>query len=331
MIDISMPEVDFALNTVRDAALLARRIQAGMAIMNLTKSDLSPVTVADFALQAIVSRLLEESFPNDTLVAEESSDHLRPNQQVLDTVVMFVQKMLPDATADDICRWIDRGQAKPGTRWWTLDPIDGTKGYMRGGQYAVALALVDAGEVKIGAIGCPNLGAECVPETSAMGGVLAVATRGRGSWQKPLIDEGEFTPLRASACSEPKEARLFRSHEASHTNVEQIEALVKHLGSEAEPVLMDSMAKYAVLAAGHGEILVRLLSPKDPDYREKVWDQAAGSLLIEEAGGRVTDLEGRPLDFTHGRRLEKNRGLVATNGLLHDAVLEALAAVGATG
>jgi 3'(2'), 5'-bisphosphate nucleotidase len=55
-----------------------------------------------------------------------------------------------------------------------------------------------------------------------------------------------------------------------------------------------------------------------------IWDEAAGSLLIEEAGGRVTDLVGRALDFSAGRRLSRNVGLVATNGVLHDAVLKAI-------
>ena len=88
---------------------------------------------------------------------------------------------------------------------------------------------------------------------------------------------------------------------------------------------MDSQAKYAVLAAGEGDVLLRLLSPSRPDYREKIWDQAAGSIVIEEAGGRITDLDGKPLDFSHGRTLAKNRGIVATNGHLHDAVLEGAA------
>jgi 3'(2'), 5'-bisphosphate nucleotidase len=90
---------------------------------------------------------------------------------------------------------------------------------------------------------------------------------------------------------------------------------------------MDSQAKYAVLAAGGGEVILRLLSPKRPDYREKIWDQAAGSIILEEAGGRLTDLSGKPLDFTQGRLLTSNRGVLATNGSLHEKVLQGLAAV----
>jgi 3'(2'), 5'-bisphosphate nucleotidase len=90
---------------------------------------------------------------------------------------------------------------------------------------------------------------------------------------------------------------------------------------------MDSQAKYAVLAAGQGEIYLRMLTPSRPDYKEKIWDQAAGSIVIEEAGGRVTDLHGKPLDFTLGRTLAQNRGICATNGLLHEAALKTLEAI----
>jgi 3'(2'), 5'-bisphosphate nucleotidase len=78
------------------------------------------------------------------------------------------------------------------------------------------------------------------------------------------------------------------------------------------------------LAAGVGDVLVRLISPSRPDYRERIWDQAAGMIIVTEAGGRVTDLDGQPLDFSCGRTLAKNRGILATNGLLHVTILEAL-------
>jgi 3'(2'), 5'-bisphosphate nucleotidase len=220
--------------------------------------------------------------------------------------------------------WIDRG-AGAGTKgraYWVLDPIDGTKGYLRGGQYAVALARIEAGQVRLGVLGCPDLGEDCRP---TMGfGRLVVAVRDQGAWQGPPNASGMFEPVRASLQSDPCQARLLRSYEAGHTNVGQIDALVRALQIEAEPVLMDSQAKCAVLAAGHAEIMMRLLSPDQPDYREKIWDQAAGSIIIEEAGGRVTDIHGKALDFHTGRRLENNRGVVATNGLLHDKVLAAL-------
>ena len=101
--------------------------------------------------------------------------------------------------------------------------------------------------------------------------------------------------------------------------------IVETLNVEAEPVLMDSQAKYAVLAAGGGDALFRLLNDHQLDYKECIWDQAAGSIVVEEAGGKVTDLSGAELDFGQGRTLAKNSGVVATNGHLHKAALDAIA------
>jgi 3'(2'), 5'-bisphosphate nucleotidase len=326
-LDIHAPEVSFALGIVRQAAQLARRIQTGMAMMNLTKSDCSPATVADFAIQALVAEALERSFPNMPLVAEERSAELRKSETILGTVTRFVSETRPDAQAEDVCRWIDRGASEPGGRFWVLDPIDGTKGYLRRGQYAVAFALLRNAEVQLGVLGCPNLGEHCVPD-SCGAGVLVIAQRGQGAWQAPLNEEKTLTPMQVSSCRNPVEARLLRSYEAAHTNVAETDRFVRMMGLRVEPVLMDSQAKYAVLAAGNGEILIRLLSPEAPDYSEKIWDHAAGSLIVEEAGGRVSDLDGRALDFAAGRKLTRNRGEVVTNGYLHDAVLGALAKLG---
>ena len=121
----------------------------------------------------------------------------------------------------------------------------------------------------------------------------------------------------------------MRSYESGHTNVEALEALAVSLGIPKDQcVLMDSQAKYACMAAGGAELLFRLLSPAQPDYRECIWDQAAGSIVVEEAGGRVTDLRGAPLDFSQGLRLAANIGVFASNGRLHEAGLAALAALG---
>ncbi len=89
---------------------------------------------------------------------------------------------------------------------------------------------------------------------------------------------------------------------------------------------MDSQAKYAVVARGEADIYLRL--PTRADYREKIWDHAAGALLVTEAGGVVTDIAGRPLEFHHGRELTANRGVIVTNGCLHSQVIDAVRATG---
>lgn len=324
--DASPPTVRFALEAVRRAALLSTRIQTRMVMKKLTKSDLSPVTVADFAAQAVVAKALADAFPDDVLVGEEDSEELanEEGRDVLEMVTDFVGNVEPGASPEDVCEWIDRGKGKPEDRFWTLDPIDGTKGYLRGGQFAVALALIEGGEVKLGVLGCPNLGEACSLESTDEFGVMTVAVRGQGAWWTGLSEGAAFSELHVSDCEEVAEARLLRSFESDHTNVDQMGEVAGYLGLKTEPLMLDSQAKYALLASGNGEMLFRLLSPSRPGYEEMIWDQAAGSIVVEEAGGCVTDLAGNSLDFSQGRTLAKNRGVCATNGRLHGVALHAL-------
>ncbi len=322
-------EAQFALQAVRAAARLCRRIQEERVAPAMTKADRSPVTVADFASQALIGRMLIESFPQDPLMAEEGSAALRTREgaETLRVVTEYLARLHPEATPESVCRWIDHGTAAPAGRFWVLDPIDGTKGFLRGEQYVVALALIERGEVVLGALGAPNLGHDLRPQVGGAGCAL-LAVRGRGSWATPLVEES-LTRLQVSRRSEPQRARLLRSVESGHTDVAKIEAIADALGTREPPVLMDSQAKFALIAGGRAELILRLLSPHNPDYSEKIWDQAAGSIIVEEAGGRVTDLRGQPLDFAAGRELRNNLGVLVSNGLLHQVALQAVRAVGA--
>ena len=153
------PQVQFAIKAVREAARLARRVQQEMISPALAKKDRSPVTVADFTAQVIVSKLLAEQFPDAFLVGEENSAMLRGDdgKETMAQIIRFAQGFIPEVTPEGVCDWIDRGMGDPPSAYWTLDPIDGTKGFLRGDQYAVALAYVVAGQVQIGVLGCPEL------------------------------------------------------------------------------------------------------------------------------------------------------------------------------
>jgi 3'(2'), 5'-bisphosphate nucleotidase len=322
-------EADFALRAVREAAALGRRIQGEMITPALAKSDRSPVTVADYASQALVARMLQRFDADAVLVAEEDARALREQEyaQTRAAVTGYVRQAYPDVQQEQVMAWIDRGAGKPGDRFWTLDPIDGTKGFLRGDQYVVALALIEGSEVLLGALGCPNLDRELQPDPEG-GGAALLAVRGHGAWV--MGQHGEpLDRLQVSEQSDPAEARILRSYEASHTDTEKMGRLAQAMGTDHPPVRMDSQAKFAVMAGGGGEVLFRLLSPTKPDYREKIWDQAAGSCIVEEAGGKVTDLRGQPLDFGRGRLLSANFGVLVSNGRMHDAALRAVRAVGA--
>jgi len=273
--------------------------------------------------------LLEQHLPEAVLVAEEDADYLRTPEgaQDLEKVTGFVRSFFPNAMSDMVCRWIERGKGRPAGSFWTLDPIDGTKGFLRGGQYVTALAFVKNGKVELATMGCPELELQ---EQKALGkGVGIFAARGQGCRAFSLNkndreDPKRWVRLQVSPCREISKARILDSFDPEHRNAEKSRRVLEIIGVRSKLTVLDSMAKHAVIASGGAEIFFRTLPRKEPDYREKIWDVAAGALAIEESGGRVTDLEGRELDFGAGLTLARNPGLVATNGLLHEAVLEAL-------
>ena len=314
----------WAVDALRAAARVTRAVQQAHMTQALAKADHSPVTAADFAAQAVIAAALAKHDPHTPLVAEEDAATLEAAPPAVQRhVLLAVRHVHPRATWRDIMAWIAQGHGAPRGRFWVLDPVDGTKGFLRGAQYATALALVEDGKVTWGGLACPNL----TLADHAPPGVLAVAARGRGAWAAGM-QPGPWKPLHVSPVDDPREARILRSYEAAHTHGDAIRQLARVLGTSRSPVRLDSQAKYVLLAAGQGEIYLRIPPRLQPNYREKIWDQAAGALLVEEAGGKVTDLDGCPLDFSRGLTLACNRGVLATNGPLHTLVLHALRRAG---
>jgi len=318
-------EYEAALDAVTRAARLCMRVRATLAPAALAKRDRSPVTVADFGSQAIVGRALGAAFPDVPLIAEEDSAALREvaNEHLLRQVVEHTRAELAveELDADEVCAWIDRGSASEySQRFWCLDPIDGTKGFLRGDQYAIALALCVEGEPVVAALACPGL------EGPGGGrGAIFMAERGAGVTAYAL-DHHATTRVCVSPVADPAASRLCESVESAHSDHSGSRAIADALGISAESVRMDSQAKYAAVARGDAEIYLRL--PTRPGYVERIWDHAAGCGILREAGGTITDIDGKPLDFTHGRGLEANRGIAASNGHVHDQLLAAIAAQG---
>lgn len=316
-------ELTVALNAVRDASVVCARVQAQITPDVLEKQDRSPVTVADFASQAVVCRMIGDAFPDDPIIAEEDSAFLRDadNAAFLTIVQREVSAVVADPTAQQVLSWIDRGGAVESSgRFWTLDPIDGTKGFLRGEQYAVSLALIVDGQIQLGVLGCPNLTTDA---NDTDGGTLFSAVRGAGAHVRPLNDkDANPQAVRVSGTDKSAAARMCESVESGHSSHGHSEQIAQRLGMSAEPVRLDSQAKYAVVARGEADMYLRL--PTRKGYREKIWDHAGGVLIVEEAGGTVTDVHGRPLDFTQGSELAANEGVIVTNGPLHDRVLDAV-------
>lgn len=329
-------ECRVGLAAVQAAIRIARAVQAEIAPGQRDKEDRSPVTVGDLAVQAVISRALHSAFPDDPLMGEEGADELRRPDwaELLAKVVEHVGTVAPGAAAEDILSWIGRGQQTidASRRYWVLDPIDGTKGFLRKGQYAIALALIERGEIVLGLLACPNLPASLardVPgEVAPSAGQILYAARGTGT---RAIDvpatgtAGDPHAVQVAHAADPGTLDWCERVETSARNKDVTAVVAERAGLVKPPYRIDSQAKYAVVARGEAALYLR--HTLDPTYREKVWDHAAGVIVMEEAGGRVTDLYGRQLDFSRGRELSANRGIVATNGPLHDRVLAAIAEV----
>ncbi|MDE0186211.1 MAG: 3'(2'),5'-bisphosphate nucleotidase [Candidatus Poribacteria bacterium] len=312
-----MFERQVAIDAVLQAIQLCQRVQAEMADSDsVDKSDGSPVTVADFGSQAIICRIISDKFPDDAIVAEEDSQALRKDSTLLDRVASFVSQQGEDTSLQAVCDWIDRGRGKIGQRFWTLDPIDGTKGFLRGDQYAIALALIVNGVVQLGVLGCPNLRQKW-KTAGGERGCLFAAERGNGTHMLSL-DGRIKEPVRVSHTVHC----LAESFESAHGDRAANASIARNLKFTEPPIRVDSQAKYGLIARGEASVYIRLPHPITPDRHECIWDHAAGLIVVEEAGGMVSDADGKRLDFLQGRRFTANRGIVATNGVMHPHVLE---------
>ncbi|KAJ4365226.1 hypothetical protein N0V83_008844 [Neocucurbitaria cava] len=182
-------ELNLALQAVHAASLLTKSVLRSLKnnVSAETKADDSPVTIADFAAQALLISAVHAVFPDDAFLGEESADALRSNEALADRVwqlvlqaknaeqtrmsdVQHVRDEVPagaaltllefPASKEDMFDLIDRGgkgQVTGSGRVWVMDPVDGTATFMQGQQYAVCLCLLVDGVQQVGVIGCPNL------------------------------------------------------------------------------------------------------------------------------------------------------------------------------
>lgn len=315
-----------AINAVLKASQLCQQVFRQLVDgETITKNDRSPVTAADFGAQAVVNEILHNSFPNDSIIGEEDSEALRGEvgKPLREKILSLVNSTL-DTPLDDkkLLEAIDRGSHPGGAqgRMWALDPIDGTEGFIRGDQFAVCLALIIDGHVQLGVMGCPNLPVDYkMPEGEK--GCLFVTVKGQGAFQRKFTSVEE-TQIYMTDISSPSDASFCESVMSSHSSHGDSAKIATLLGVSKPPVRMDSQCKYCSVARGDADIYLRM--PTRADYEETIWDHASGSLLIHEAGGIVSDIHSKQLDFSLGRKLSKNKGIVAAHSKIHPQVIEAV-------
>ena len=313
----------------------------------VSKLDDSPVTVADYAAQAVVSYVLEQKYPDVALLAEEDAKALRGGSEetrgLLEKITeitnecIFGDDVSVYLSREEVARLIDRGNHEGGSEstFFVLDPIDGTKGFINQRQYAIALGLCEKGKIVGGVLGCPNMPMSKIPEDvdaleTKKPGVIFAAYENLGCKYaamdaKEPVGKDSFTATsdQLVKCGEDG-ARYMESWEdsivADHAFTN---ALSEKVGITRKALRIDSQAKYGSLSRGDAHIYLRF-PPKT--YREKVWDHAAGAIIISESGGVISDAAGVPLEFGKGRFLDINGGIVASaTPELHEQLLKAIA------
>ncbi|KAF9672860.1 hypothetical protein SADUNF_Sadunf11G0088000 [Salix dunnii] len=364
-------ELDVAVRVVHMACSLCQRVQEGLVSSTsndhvMSKDDDSLVTVADWSVQATVSWLLSESLSNQkvSIVAEEDVQTLSKSGSLglLTAVVNTVNECLAEAPkyglqspkkalgTSQILEAISQCNSTGGRngRHWVLDPVDGTLGFVRGDQYAVALALIEEGKIVIGVLGCPNYprkkewlshhhhSSQSMPKMSDTSetwekGCVMYAQRGSGeAWMQPLIQgnkkhtwSNSAQRVQVSSIDDPALATFCEPVERANTNHSFSAGVAHSMGFKKQPLRVHSMVKYAAIARGDAEIFMKFAQS---GYKEKIWDHAAGVIIVEEAGGVVTDAGGHPLDFSRGLYLEGlDRGIVACSGtILHEKLIGAV-------
>lgn len=251
-----------AVELARIAGTEVVRLRAGQLTVEMKPGD-EPVTVADRRASELIVEGLTASFPDDALISEELP-------------------VTPEALG------------KP--RVWLVDPIDGTKDFIRGGDgFAVMIGLAIDGVPAVGVVHQPTIDRTFFVTPDAG----AYVARG-----------GEVTPLAVSEIATAGEARLVAS--ASHRTAD-IDRVKTELGIADELNVGSVGVKLCLIASGARDLYV------NPSAKTKAWDTCAPEAILTAAGGRLTDLFGTPIEYR--AELAHRRGLVASNGRVHAEVV----------
>lgn len=189
-------------------------------------------------------------------------------------------------------------------RIFFVDPLDGTREFVaRNGEFVVMIGFVDGDRARAGVIHAPESGISWLGEV------------GQGAYQ--VDAQGVRKPITVSAAANLAEARIVGSR--SHRNPE-LERVLAGLGARELVALGSAGLKASAVANATADAYVA------PHYAGKRWDACASDALIHAAGGKLTNAYGEPFDY-RSAALDNDRGILATNGQIHDAIVARLAAV----
>ncbi|KAJ2975209.1 hypothetical protein NQ176_g5644 [Zarea fungicola] len=329
------------------ASILTKQVQS--IVNEISKGDSSPVTIADFAAQALIIGALRAVFPNDGFLGEEDADALRTNEHLRDQVfnlVLSAQEVtgmdkseyfsLPKpSSVYEMLDWIDlggRGKGGDVGRFWVMDPIDGTAAFLRGQQYAVSLSLIENGREVVGVLGCPNISTATtiVSENDVDRdgfGIMLSAAKGQGALARIMTKGGLEDAIFLNHLKPPSKPGELRVVDCIDDETIQHDVVAKMAlalnATYPNAQIWSAHIRYVALMLGGGD--VQLWVPTKPlPSKMYIWDHAGTQLIFTELGGRVTDLKGCRVDFGAGRDLRRNDGLIVAKGDIHTKVLAAM-------
>jgi 3'(2'), 5'-bisphosphate nucleotidase len=257
-------ELERAKELARIAGTEVRRMQSGELKVEMKPGD-EPVSVADRRASELIVAGLAASFPGDPIISEE----LPPGPGTIES-----------------------------PRKWLVDPIDGTKDYIRGEDgYSVMIGLLVDGRPSVGVVYQPVI--DRLFFASPAGAFVT--------------HEGKTTALAVSTIASPSEIRLVASKSHRSAELDQVKGA---LGINNELNVGSVGVKLCLIALGVRDLYV------NPAAKTKAWDTCAPEAILARAGGRLSDIHGGAIEYTH--ELAHKRGLVASNGLVHDEVVAKL-------
>ena len=264
------------------------------------KSDKSPVTLADIATQIYITSHIKEIFPNDQIIAEEDGSFLDKKAEKL------ILSCFKDIIHDHITnlKELVEYKGKKSNRQWSVDPIDGTKGFSKGLCYSIGIGFMDKSDTKVCAI--------CVPNYNKKSLAIFSAEKGEGAWVR--TESRIFNKIKVSSKTNIKQAKLVHS---LHYDEQWVTKFINVVGLK-DAYQVDSMVKFCKVADASADFY---LKPID-HHHSYSWDYCPGDLLVKEAGGKVTDLNGKELIYQDEHLLCSTYGFLASNGILHEEILD---------
>jgi 3'(2'), 5'-bisphosphate nucleotidase len=339
---------------------------SGESSTAMTKADDSPVTIADYAAQALLIYAMRKSFPEYGFLGEEDTKELRTKPKLLAEVVRLVNETeLSDPELEnllgkpkgkeEILNTIDLGastsSAEPGKRYIVMDPIDGTSAFLQGGQYAVVLGIIQDGQEIMGVAAGPNIKFGAVVQRgenireddidrNGLGTMIS-AVRGHGATARRIGRGGLLpeVPLSRASQAPPRidqrQAGLTKfyglqyidSQNSPKSRWDKVERFAGDYDNVVQ--LYSSHVRYMAMALGdRSYVQIRW-----PDERKKkfkpwaIWDHVGTPLIYTESGpGKVTDMHGKTLRYDEGRDMVSYYGIITADEAIHKAVLDAVKA-----